>query len=363
MSFHSQLFPERLSYGTRGGAGFMTAIEMTDSGTERRSAEWDSDRHRMMYDVAKSVQDEQDVAEIMDFVICMRGSACGFRFKDFADFSTAEDGVSTPSEPGDAQVAEQIATATPSFQIQKSYVSAIAGSHEGFTRTITRPIPPEFSDHYVRIYWGSELVWESIGSGPATVAQGVQAAIDYSSGRVIFNSTPTAEVRIACTFHVPARFGKAVDEGLAITWEAPGSFNIDTLPIVEITGDQSTAEEEWIENGHLVSGISGNNADDELPTFDVYHQEFTTSGPSMYVMPQCRPNATGNGPTPQTPLASGEFYTGGPMYLISNSSGSSQSLQVQQKLTTGALSGVVTPTANQYAETYWMGNTLGWKTR
>lgn len=362
MSFHSELFPERLSYGTRGGAGFMTAIEMTDSGTERRSAEWDADRHRMIYDVAKTVQDEQDVAEILDFVICMRGSACGFRFKDVADFSTAEDGVSTPSEPADAHVAQQLSTATASWQIQKVYVSAISGGNDAFTRTITRPIPPEHSDHYVRIYWGSELVWQSIGSGPSTIAQGVQAAIDYSSGRIIFNSTPTAEVRVACTFHVPARFGKAVDEGLQITWEAPGSFNVDTLPIVEITGDQSTAEEEWIENGHLISGGSGNIDEDELPTFENHHREFTTSAITSYRLPQCRPNATA-GAAPQTPLASGEFYTGGPMYLISSSSTSSHHLFIGERLAGGNIQNVATATANQYAEVYWMGNTLGFKAR
>ena len=362
MSFHSQLFPERLSYATRGGAGFQTSVEMTDSGVERRSSEWASSRHRMIYDVAKAVQTEDDIAELLNFYMCMRGSACGFRFKDVADFSSAEDGVSTPSAFADAHVAEQLSTSTASWQIKKTYVSAIAGNHDAFVRTITRPIPPEFSDHYVKIYWGSELVWESTGSGPTTVAQGVQAAIDYSSGRVIFNTVPAGEVRIACTFHVPARFGKAADEGFMMTWAGPGQFDIETLPIVEITGDPATGEEEWFEGGHELAAIAGNHTSHRLPTFDNHHLQFTTAGSAHYVMPQFRPNAT-DGEAPQTPLANSEFYLGGPMYVISNDSASSDPLSVVQLDAAGVWNPVATPTANQYIETYWMGNTLGVKVR
>ena len=362
MSFHSVLFPERLSYGTRGGAGFMTAIQMTDSGTERRSAEWDADRHRMIFDVAKTVQDEQDLAEILDFVICMRGSACGFRFKDVADFSTAEDGVSTPRSPADAHVALAIATATPSFQIQKQYTSAISGSNDAFLRTITRPVPPEFEDHYVKIYWGSELVWQSVGSGSTTMSQGVQAAIDYSSGRIIFNSTPTAEVRVACTFHVAARFGRSVDEGLSIQWNGPGIFNVDTIPIVEITGDPSTAEEEWIENGHVVQSLTGTQ-EETSQNFANHHYEFAPTSSATYQLPQFRTNAS-SGLIPQTPLSCGEFFTGGPMAIVSNSATSSASMNVQERSSNGLFNTTIaTLSANQYVEAWWMGNVLGWEAR
>ena len=365
MSFHDALFPTDLSYGSKSGASFSTAIKQSDSGVERRSAEWELDRHRMQYDVAKSVQTEDDLAAVLDFYLCMRGSACGFRFKDVTDFSTAADGTSTPTSFEDAHVATTVGTATESWQMRKQYANDIALGVEAFDRVITRPIPPEHDDHHIRIYWGGQLVWRSVGSGPETMALGVQAAIDYSTGRVIFNSAPSGEVRIACTFHVPARFGEDVDAGLEMTWEAAGSFEITSLVICEITGDPNSAEEEWMENGHeVLPEVAGQIYGYETPDFSVHHEEVTatTNGAAFY-LPQYITTAT-SGFVPQTPLVSGEFFTGGPMHLISSSSTSTGSLDVFERSATGLTFGnVATLSANQYVELWWMGNAIGMEAR
>lgn len=366
MSFYDAVFPERLSYGTKSGASFSTAIKMSDSGFERRSAEWEMDRHRMQYDVAKSVQTEDDLGELLDFYLCMRGAASGFRFKDVTDFSTAADGTSYPTRINDAHIATAIGTATESYQMRKQYASDIASGADAFDRIITRPIPPGHDDHRVLIFWGGQLVWRSVGSGPETMALGVQAAIDYSSGRVIFNSTPSGEVRIACTFHVPARFGEEVDEELSMTWVGAGDFALDSLPIVEITGDPNSAEEEWMENGHEVLEATATQSygSTGVPTFAVHHEQITATGSGAdYYLPQYRTDATA-GPVPQTPLVNGDFYTGGPMHLISSDSGSSASLNVWQRSALGSTySLVATLSANQYVEVFWMGNTIGAKSR
>lgn len=365
MSFHDVVFPEHLSYGTRGGASFSTAIMRSDSGVERRSAEWELDRHRMQFDVAKAVQNEDDLAELMDFYICMRGAACGFRFKDVADFSTARDGVSYPTQLDDSHPVVALSTSTPSFQMMKGYANEYGAGASSFMRRITRPIPPGDADHRVLIYWNGQLVWRSVGSGPESIAQGVTAAIDYSQGVIVFNQTAPEDIRVACTFHVPSRFGEEVDAGLDITWEAPGQFSIATLPIVEITGDPPSGEEEWMEGGFEVLPTRGDQSYGyQYPGWQRFHDEVEATQPfALYTLPQFITTAT-QGVVPQTPLVSGEYYTGGPMHIISNASTSTSNLIVRERSSSGTTFGTVGNLGtNQYVEVYWMGNTIGFKAR
>lgn len=277
----------------------------------------------MQYDVAKSVQTEDDLGELMTFFMCMRGAGCGFRFKDPNDWSTATDGTSYPKDVQDAwPVGEwDPGTTSKTFTFRKKYVNLLATGADAFWRNITRPIPPDNADHRVMIFYNGTLVWRSIGSGPETIAQGVVAAIDYDRGRVVFNSVPSGEVRVACTFHVPARFGQEADDGLEITWEEPGQFSIDTLPIVEITGDPPSGEEEWLEGGHALSvEAAGNPAISQPFPIDDYFTEFNppVAQPGWivaYNLAQLNPSAT-SGSVVQTPLISGEYFTGGPFCLL-----------------------------------------------
>ena len=71
MSFHDLLFPENLSFGTRGGAGFATSVIPSDSGMEKRASHWENQKSRIQYDVAKSVQTETDIATLLDFYILL----------------------------------------------------------------------------------------------------------------------------------------------------------------------------------------------------------------------------------------------------------------------------------------------------
>lgn len=367
MSFYNVVFPENLSYGTKSGASFATAIRMSDSGVERRTSEWQPGRHRMQYDVAKETQTEDELGELLDFYLCVRGSAGGFRFKDVTDFTTAADGVSTPQLLADAAEASRLGSNTIYYQMQKSYANDLALGEGSYTRTITRPIQPDMDGHYVRIWFNGQLVWESVGSGSTTVAQGVEAAIDYSQGRVIFNTTPSAgtKVDIGCTFHVPARFDQDVDEQLDTTWEAAGQFTMPSLKIVEITRDLNTHEEEWMENGHEVN--ASNPESGSLDTFGsvtqnfrVHHHEVQTTTNASWYLGQLLTSVTG-GPAPQvSPLANGEYYTGGPLHVVSSNSASSHPLNVVQRSPTGTTYPLIaTLSANQYVEIFWMGNAIG----
>lgn len=362
MSFHSILFPPHLSHGTAGGAGFNTSIQQSDSGYERRSADWDMNLHRLQYDVAKSIQTPEDVAEVLDFYLCMRGAAHGFRFKDPIDWSSAENGTSYPTTVEDAHVAYGWTPGTTSkvFYLQKTYKNGLGVNAEGYNRKITRPIPPDDDDHRMLVFINGQLVWRSIGSGPETIAQGVTVAVDYSLGRLIFNNAPAGEVRVAFTYHVPVRFGQEADDQLDIQWEEPGVFSINTLPIVEITKDPPSHQEEWLMYGHDIKDF-GNSHGGAQP-FPGMYREFSMSNAGQFVLPMFHTQSTAD-PSPLTPLVSGEYYTGGPMYLVSNTSPTSSPLTVAQRAANGNFSAIATLAVNQYVDVYWFGNTLGAKVR
>ena len=121
-----------------------------------------------------------------------------------------------------------------------------------------------------------------------------------------------------------------------------------------------------MENGHevLESTATQTYGSAGVPTFAVHHEQITATGNGAdYYLPQYRTDATA-GPVPQTPLVNGDFYTGGPMHLISSDSSSSASLNVWQRSALGSTYSLVAAlSANQYAEVFWMGNTIGAKVR
>jgi len=325
----------------------------------------------MQYDVAKSVQTEDDLGELMTFFMCMRGAGCGFRFKDPNDWSTASDGTSYPTSDRDATLVGgwESGTSAKTFTLRKRYANLLATGADAFWRNITRPIPPDSDDHRVLIFWGGELVWQSIGSGPETMAQGVVAAIDYDRGRVVFNKVPSVEVKVACTFHVPSRFGQEADDGLEITWEAPGQFSIDTLPIVEITGDPPSGEEEWLEGGHEISlALTGYPPFAQPFPLENYWTEFNPEEgwPGSYVaMNLAQLNTvTTAGRIVQTPLLS-EYFTGGPFCLLSKKLGEAHTVRVYSLDVNGNPGSpeLAELDAKEYIEVYWFGNADGYKVR
>ena len=160
---------------------------------------------------------------------------------------------------------------------------------------------------------------------------------------------------------------------LDITWDAPGVFNIETIPVVEITGDPSTGEEEWLHGGHAVIEIDPNQVfgqfDQQLnsPSTSLFHYEINVvgSGPPYPITPfrlqQLNPAAT-SGAVPQTPMVSGEWFTGGPMCLVSKSSGVYQ-LYVEELIVNGSPQSMAQLAANNYVELYWFGNAYGYEIR
>lgn len=89
MDFLDERFPDRISFGARGGPVWKTTRVMTHSGRRWVNREWDYPLHR--YQVAQAVKTNADFEEVRAFFYIVAGAYEGFRFKDWSDFECTLD--------------------------------------------------------------------------------------------------------------------------------------------------------------------------------------------------------------------------------------------------------------------------------
>jgi uncharacterized protein (TIGR02217 family) len=278
VGFHEVQFPTDISYGSRGGPGFATAIIETDSGAEERVARWSAPRRR--YDVAYGVRSKADLSALITFYVARQGAAYGFRYKDWLDFTTASDHRAAPSNT-DSTLGTGDATETD-FQLTKSYTSG------GVTRTrnITKPV----TDTTVVALDG--------------VNQTSGWTVDTTTGIVTFSSPPGAGVVVSagCEFDVPVRFGIEADSLLGLQLDAFDIGGVSSIPLIEVR-DELEASEEFHYGGGQYLSLS---ADRSIALSD---------GRVLALDPQS------SGLVVTLPALSG-LVAGGPYFYLKNESGS-----------------------------------------
>ncbi len=206
MSFDEVSFPLAIKSGAMTGPTFSTEIVATSGGYERRNQNWSQARRK--FDARASVLSQADYAALTAFFMARAGRARGFRLKDWSDFTSAADGISTPLWSD-----QRVGTgdgATTAFQLIKTYGSG-GGAH---VRPIRKPV-----------------------SGSATMGVGGAQAIggwslDATTGVVTFVSPPAngAAVTAGFIFDVPARFD--ADQLSVMTGGEKSSRQ--EIPIVEV---------------------------------------------------------------------------------------------------------------------------------
>ncbi|MBF0562134.1 MAG: TIGR02217 family protein [Alphaproteobacteria bacterium] len=122
IGFQEVQFPPAIAYGASGGPAYSTDIVATGSGYEQRNIRWA--QARGSWNVGSGVRDRADMLVLLAFFRAMKGRAYGFRFKDWSDFSTADQPIGT----GDG--------VTAAFQMVNLYV----GGPVTEIRTITKPV-------------------------------------------------------------------------------------------------------------------------------------------------------------------------------------------------------------------------------
>lgn len=236
MSFHEIQFPTDISLGSRGGPGFFTYITELDSAAEQRVARRSTPQFK--YDVSYGVKKFSQLNALRKFYIARLGCANGFRYKDFIDFCSTADGMLLSQSLGAADVTNADQTigtgdgTTTAFQLTKVYADA-AGS---VVRIITKPVHTNGGGHGA----GTVVI------AKAGVSQTSGWTVNTVSGIVTFSVAPALgeSVTAGFQFDVPVRFGKEVDELLAMSIDEYNSGALAAgIPLVELVNPVAVQSE------------------------------------------------------------------------------------------------------------------------
>jgi uncharacterized protein (TIGR02217 family) len=206
MQFHEVLFPQRLSYGTRGGPRFDTNVIMTRRGNEIREARTRNPIRE--YDVRCTTFNRDELIELYNFFMARKGSVFGFRFRDYLDYSTKINGRDIPGKDHPLYIYPD-----GTLQLQKLYEDG--GYYH--RRLIFKPIE------------GSVVIY----SGDTVLVEGVDYTVNYENG-VVTPINSLSGVMTGCLFDVPVNFAPDTDKFFQIVLEDYDIGNVQSLKLIEI---------------------------------------------------------------------------------------------------------------------------------
>ena len=206
MGFHEVRFPIALSFGSSGGPERRTEIVSLTNGFEERNTPWEHSRRR--YDAGTGLRSLADLETVTAFFEARRGRLHGFRWKDWADWTSSLHG----REPkADDQVVGTGDGGARVFRLFKRYDDP-AGS---YARPIRKPV-----------------------EGSVRVAlDGVEVAdawsVDPTDGTVTFDTAPGAGVTVSAgfAFDVPVRFDT---DHLAVSVASFHAGEVPSIPVIEV---------------------------------------------------------------------------------------------------------------------------------
>ena len=256
MSFYEIRFPTNISYGSSGGPGFSTTIVGLDTGAEQRVSRWSKSKRQ--YDVSYGVKTFQDLQDVLEFYMSVKGAAYGFRYKDWIDFTTASDGrssydVDSAYVPLYTNTTGVTIATNLSLQLTKRYnvtQDGTYGSTDVVIRNITKPV-------FSKI----KIARSTDGSTFTPITQGVGGwTVNTTTGIVTVSSSAnilaTETVYGACEFDVPVRFTKSIDGLLSVSIDTFDTGNSDSIELVEIV-DHSEHFDEYFYGGSSIIAVDG----------------------------------------------------------------------------------------------------------
>jgi uncharacterized protein (TIGR02217 family) len=181
----SPRFPGCPRYGFISEPMYSVSIIERASGVERRNRNWAYPLTRLTITVGPSEGGDAAIQELLRFYHAVGGQATGFRIKDFSDFKSCEVGA-TPAATDCPMLL--VATESPDeYQLVKRYSYGALNQD----RPIYKPV-------------SGTIVVEDDGDPKA---EGVDYTIDYTTGRVTLNFTPSSSGPTwGGEFDLPARF-------------------------------------------------------------------------------------------------------------------------------------------------------------
>lgn len=249
MAFHERRFPTRISYGSQGGPGFNTFVNVLGSGSDERIPRWATPKHA--YNVVNGIKSWDDYAELRRFYLARHGVANGFRFFDWMDHTSAANGTDAPAF--DDQVIGVGDGATTQFQLRKTYQD---GS-ESRTRVITKPIHGETIEGSG--FGAADLTFNVlIGVNGSAVGSGW--SVDTTTGIVTFSVAPSSghDVTAGFGFDVPVFFGTELDKQLPITADSFDNADIDDIPLEEYSSPTPVYEDVNLGGAYSHGAVTAN---------------------------------------------------------------------------------------------------------
>lgn len=208
MAFHEVRFPATLSLRSTGGPERRTEIVTLANGFEERNTPWQHSRRR--YDAGTGLRSMADLEQLIAFYEERRGQLHGFRWKDWADFSSARFGK-------DRNFGDQILGVADgtnrTFQLSKTYgLGATA-----YRRPITKPVA------------GTVVV--AVQGDPIYEGEGFD--MDPNTGVVVVRELPVADAVITAgyEFDVPVRFDT---DRIDVSMDTFNAGQIPNVPVVEV---------------------------------------------------------------------------------------------------------------------------------
>ena len=199
--------PEKWSKGSNGGFEFSTDTVPTDDGAVETNENWAIPLRR--YEISHNVKTPEDIALLRAFHAARRGASRPFLFKDWIDYTSKADGVSsaaTSDQP--LGIGDGVTTA---FQLVKRYADSVS------------PID-------VPILWpvaGTVVVAKDAVGMPSGWA------VNRGTGIITFTSAPAdGDILTAgFQFDVPVRFE---DDLLRVSWDTINSRSAGSVPLLEV---------------------------------------------------------------------------------------------------------------------------------
>ncbi|MDZ4306611.1 DUF2460 domain-containing protein [Allopontixanthobacter sp.] len=201
--------PDKFSRGSSGGFAFKTDAVRLVSGEIDREELWADPLGT--WDVAHTIQSLEDMAALRAFHRARRGSARGFLFRDFLEYSSAANGIDAPDELdqplGTGDGAETV------FAIIKRYQDA--------GNTYDWPV-----------HWPVEAAVLVAVNGVVTGGFTVQRG----AGTITFAAPPAPGAVLTCGFEydLPVHF---VEDQLNVTFDTKTSRSAGQVPIEQLIGE------------------------------------------------------------------------------------------------------------------------------
>jgi uncharacterized protein (TIGR02217 family) len=207
MGYVDLRFPTGLSYSTSGGPRNPAYLSDDDGGLAHVVNRYTGALHE--FKIEYSDKTSAEIAELISFFLICEGSLFSFRFKDWSDFTTAEDHVGSITDM-DEDIGVGDGTER-TFQLSKTYLSGA----ESLVRTITKPV---------------------LGTVVVSV-DGVPTAdfdVNYELGTVSLFNIPVlnAVIRAGFEFDVPVRFA---DGSISISKETYEGSAVSTVRLIEVS--------------------------------------------------------------------------------------------------------------------------------